>query len=585
MIAKQNSKLLILYSLICGIIFANNAFCADQVVNKSSRFSAMISSNAGGTQSTTSSAIAEQIRAQRAAIDARDNSAIQNQQNKMGATSNKCDNDLRKCIESKCGTDYNKCATDSDTTFSDKLNACRKNTTCTAHEFSLFVNEIKEDKKQEIKFSSYNQTVNCGNRYNDCIITECGPTFNKCLSKSADDRAIAKCKTIADQCRTADSGVTGRAGRVFGIVRTNAEKQIATDEKRLRDMRTQMRKSCESLGAMFDERSLDCIFTVNFLAGTPLKQMASKKLYAGSVFDCTPDWFGIDITTFKENAYRETRAQTAASSAMLGSGVGTAVGAITSGAIGRAIDSQKAKNALDDACTENGQVLDKKTGKCRDMTAQEKCESSDGSYKNNKCVCDDDKKSENGVCTDKTAAELCSSSGGTPGNNDKCTCTGNKKESNGICVDLKKKEQCDTQGGTLTILGKCECSKLQTLQNGKCTDSDTKIAEFETKCARSDGSWGSDNTCTCPDGKKANKNYTCVNTFGTNIKNVANKVASVGNSVNKSTTGAQKALVSAAAQSEGVPKPVADAAANLGIDTRDEFLERTEQLLLGNEGV
>ena len=583
MATKLNSKLLILYSLICGIIFANNAFCADQIANKSSRFSAMISSNAGGTQSTTSSAIAEQIRAQRAAIDARDNSAIQNQQNKTGATSNKCDSDLRKCIESTCGADYNKCATDSDTTFSDKLNACRKNTTCTAHEFSVFVNEIKEDKKQEIKFSSYNQTVNCGNQYNDCIITECGPTFNKCLSKKAGDAAITKCKTIADQCRTADSALTGRAGRVFGIVRTAAEKQIAADEKKLRDMRTQMRKSCESLGAMFDERSLDCVFTVNFLAGDPLKQMASKKLYAGSVFDCTPDWFGIDVTTFKENAYRLTRAQTAASSAMLGSGVGTAVGALTSGAIDRAIDTKKAKDALKDACTENGQVLDKKSGKCRDMTAQEKCESSDGNYKNNQCVCDDDKKSENGVCTDKTADELCRDSGGTPAGGGNCTCTGNKKEQNGICVDLKRKEQCDKQGGTLTILGKCECSKLQSVQQGKCTNDNTKITEFQDKCVGSEGTWNNDNTCTCPDGKKANKNYTCVNTFGTNIKNAAKKVASIGNSVNKSTTGAQKTLVSAAAQSEGIPKPVADAVADLGINARNEFFNQGQQLILGGE--
>ncbi|MFQ6759780.1 MAG: hypothetical protein ACLRFM_00010 [Alphaproteobacteria bacterium] len=451
MATKLNSKLLILYSLICGIIFANNAFCADQIVNKSSRFSAMISSNTGDNQSTTSSAIAEQIRAQRAAIDARDNSVITSQQTRGGATSNKCDNDLRKCIESTCGADYNKCATDSDTTFSDKLNACRKNTTCTAREFSVFVNEIKEDKKQEIKFSSYNQTVNCGNRYNDCIITECGTTFNKCLSKSAGDRAIAKCKTIADQCRAADSGITGRAGRVFGIVRTSAEKQIAADEKRLRDMRVQMRKSCESLGAMFDERSLDCVFTVNFFADN--KQMASKKLYAGSVFDCTPDWFGIDITTFKENAYRLTRAQTAASSAMLGSGLGTAAGAFTSGAIDRAIDTHKAKNALEAACNKKNQIL---------------------------------------------------------GDNGKC-------------------EEC--QDGT-------------TFKDGKC-----------------------------------------VNTFGTNIKNATKKVASIGNSINKSTSGAQRALVSAAAQSEGIPKPVADAAANLGIDARDELFNQGQQLLLGSENM
>lgn len=338
----KNTKLnfLVLFNVVCGLTIANSAFSAT-VANKSSSFSSRLSSST--SSDTSDSAIAEKIRAQRAAIDARDNQDIVTQQTKQGATSNKCDNDLRKCIESKCGSNYSQCETDSDTTFSDKLTACKKNTTCTAHEFSLFVNEIKEDKKQEIKLSSYNKVIDCGNRYNDCIITECGPTFNKCLAKSDGDKAIAKCKKIADECKTADSGMTARIGSVFGIVRTDAEKQIAADEKKLRTMRESMRKSCESLGAMFDERSLDCVFTVNFFAGEPLKLMASKKLYAGSVFDCSPDWFGIDITTFKENAYRETRAQTAASSAMLGSGVGTAVGALSSGAIGRAIDTQKAK--------------------------------------------------------------------------------------------------------------------------------------------------------------------------------------------------------------------------------------------------
>lgn len=441
MATKPNSKLLILYCLICGIIFANNAFCAE-IVNKSSRFATMLSSNNNGEKSENSSAIAEQIRAQRAAIDARDNQTIQNQQNKTGATSNKCDNDLRKCIESKCGTDYAKCSTDSDTTFSDKLNACKKDTTCTAHEFSVFVNEIKEDKKQEIKLSSYTKTTDCGNRYNNCIITECGKTFDKCLSKSAGDRAITKCKTIADQCREADSGITGRAGRVFGIVRTSAEKQIAADEKKLRDMRTQMRTSCESLGAMFDERSLDCVFTVNFLAGDPLKQMASKKLYAGSVFSCTPDWFGIDITTFRENAYRLTREQTAASSAMLGSGLGTLAGAYTSGAITRAVDTQKAKNALEQACNEDGKIL--QDGKCvtddeakqenrkkqkqknpRKSDAQIDCEFYNGKWKNNQCT--------------KTPAWIaCENSGGKWQSDNYCFCQSvngkYRDEDKNICV-------------------------------------------------------------------------------------------------------------------------------------------------------
>ena len=144
---------------------------------------------------------------------------------------------------------------------------------------------------------------------------------------------------------------------VFGELRQTAERQVSADEQKLYGLREQMRVLCTRLGAMFDERSLDCVYTVNFRAGDDNTLFASKKLYAGSTFDCTPNWFGIDVTTFRENALRASREQTSASSAMLGSGVGQAVGALTSGAIDRAIDRYTADNALDDAirdCVENG---------------------------------------------------------------------------------------------------------------------------------------------------------------------------------------------------------------------------------------
>lgn len=318
---------------------------ADVIENKSSTFSTQLNNRTDST--SNDSAIAEKIRAQRAAIDARDNRDTATAQIKSSATQNNCDNDLRKCINNTCGANYKKCETDSDTTFFNKLNTCRKNTTCTAHEFTLFTNEIKEDKKQAISLALYNDVLDCGNSYNDCIIQQCGPKFNKCLAKSAGDKAINACKTIAQNCTKADSGLVGRVGNVFGIVRVDAEKQIKTDETKLQSLRDQMRNSCRTLGALFDDRSLDCVFTANFFAGDDKTHpMASKKLYAGSLFDCTPDWFGIDITTYRENAYRATRAQSAASAAMLGSGVGTAVGALTSGAISRAIDTKKAKDAL-----------------------------------------------------------------------------------------------------------------------------------------------------------------------------------------------------------------------------------------------
>ena len=466
---------------------------ADIIENKSSTFNTQLNSRNSSTNND--SAIAEKIRAQRAAIDARDSRNTATAQVKASASQNNCDNDLRKCINNACGANYKKCETDSDTTFSDKLNTCRKNTTCTAHEFTLFTNEIKEDKKQAISLALYNNVLDCGNSYNDCIIQQCGPKFNKCLSKSAGDKAINACKTIAQNCTEADSGLSGRVGNVFGIVRVDAEKQIKTDEAKLQSLRDQMRNSCRTLGALFDDRSLDCVFTANFFAGDDKTHpMASKKLYAGSLFDCTPDWFGIDITTFKENAYRATRAQTAASSAMLGSGVGTAVGALTSGAISRAIETKKAKDALEDACKENGQVL--KDGKCVDKEPDDTDEDS----------ADEDEEDENEE-ESLTPEQKCTQSGGAYDNNN-CTCPDDKKVNGDMCVDMKKKDKCEKAGGKLNVLGQCKCTdETKKYENEQCIDDPDAIAKKD--CKDSGGKWKK-NQCQCDDETQNLTNGKCV---------------------------------------------------------------------------
>ena len=456
---KVSSKLLILFGLICGIFFyAESGFCAnvysrnasedlESIEDKSSSFSAKLNQTKSATSAESESALAQKIRAQRAALDAKDKQSATAQKTKSGATKNNCDTDLRKCIASKCGSEYAKCETDSDTTFSDKLNACKKEANCTAREFTLFTNEIKADKNQTISLSLYNKVISCGNAYNDCIITECGKKFNKCLSKSAGDKAIAKCKNIATECTEADSGMVGRIGNIFGIVRQDAEKQIKADEQKLYSLRKQMKDSCSMLGsgAMFDERSLDCVFTVNFFAGDDKKTpKASKKLYAGSTFNCSPDWFGIDVTTFKENAYRATRAQTAASSAMLGSGVGMAVGALTSGAISRAIDTKKAKDALEDACAEENMII--KDDKCF-------CDAGDKTglvKQGDKCVCKDATKTYNkksGKCENGTGTSADTSS--TKGSDQKPSASGTDPK------DLCEKSELAGQYAN----GKCDCSK------------------------------------------------------------------------------------------------------------------------------
>ncbi len=314
------------------------------VINKSSEFELSVSSV--WESAVENNSFAEQIRKQRAAIAAAEASsaAATAQKEAISNNSNVCDRDLRKCMQTKCGNDFTKCALDGDTIFGDKLNACRNGTTCTAEEFNLFVPEIRADRDMNVRLASYNRVINCGNQYNACIVNECGTTYNKCLGKPYADAAIQKCATIAKDCTEADSGLANRFGTAIGKLRENAEKEVKRDEERMYTLRDSMRSACKSLGATFDERTFDCVYTVNFFAGedqtTPT---ASRKRYAGDSFICMQEWFGINATTFKENAYRETRAQTAASSAMLGSGVGSAVGMITSGAIDRAIETQKVK--------------------------------------------------------------------------------------------------------------------------------------------------------------------------------------------------------------------------------------------------
>lgn len=360
------------------------------IVNKSSEFEMAVSNVLDSALEDNS--FAEQIRKQRAALNAADATASVNkaQQDAIKNNSNTCDYDLRVCMAEKCGDDFTKCALDGDTAFGDKLNACKAKTTCSTSEFNAFVPEIKADRDMNVRLASYNDIISCGNQYNACIVNECGTTYNKCLGKTQADAAIQKCATIAKECTEADSGLTNRFGTAIAKLRESAEKDVKTDEERMYKLRDTMRSACEKMGAMFDERTFDCIYTINFFAGenqqTPT---ASRKRYAGDSFICMQEWFGINATTFKENAYRETRSQTAASSAMLGSGVGTAVGLITSGAINRALDTQKAKKELKDECKSQDMVM--KNGKCVEKTEEEKDkEEKDcrgGQYKASACYC------------------------------------------------------------------------------------------------------------------------------------------------------------------------------------------------------
>ncbi len=335
------------------------------IENKTNQFNDVLSESGASSRDATVSNMAELIKKQRAAFEAKENAEFvqQEQQKALATGKNACDSGLRKCMSETCGANFTKCALDGDTIFGEKLNRCRRETTCTGEEFRLFTTEIKADRDFNVQMASFTSVLECGNSYNSCIQTECGATFNKCLGKTAADKAIKKCSAIAKNCTEQDSGLASRMGTVIGKLRENAEKDVKTDEARLYELRDLMRKQCEHLGAMFDERSFDCVYTINFFAGTNQSSpMASRKAYAGSSFVCNQEWFGINATTFKENAYRETRSQTAASSAMLGSGLGTATGLITSNAIGRALETQQAKKDYKKECKEQGGKL--KDGEC-----------------------------------------------------------------------------------------------------------------------------------------------------------------------------------------------------------------------------
>ena len=326
------------------------------VDNKTSMFNDVLADMGANTSDSSATELANTIARQRALLDAQSEKSANDATGSSGiTTANVCDAGLRKCMAEKCGSDFTKCASDSTTVWGNKMDSCRRQTKCTGHEYTMLAPEILADRDTGIELAYYQSVVNCGNRYNDCMFNICGKTLDKCLSKSAEDSAIAKCKSIADECREQDSGLVGRISGVFGDLRTAATTQAQKDEKRLYELRDLMRNQCQRFGAMFDERTLDCVYTVNFfLNDKPDNILASKKLYSGDVFQCTPNWFGIDITTYIENAQRLTRSQKGASAAAMGAGLGTAAGLWSSGAVTRGIDTQNAETQAKEACESVG---------------------------------------------------------------------------------------------------------------------------------------------------------------------------------------------------------------------------------------
>ena len=304
-----------------------------EIENKSSQFSSLLNNTT--SNDTAANERAERIREQRAVLDAADSQTTAKKS--LSSGKNSCDTNLRNCMKEKCGDDFSKCSGDGDTDWGNKLNSCKLNSECSGEEFTLFATEIKSDRDYNAQMSNYNQIIDCGNKFNSCITTQCDTDFSGCLNKSVADAAIATCNKVINNCKTLDSGLASRVQQVFGTLRSNATLQVPKDEARLVELRRLMDDKCKMMGATLDTRSLDCVFTVNLFANNSKTPMASKKLYGGDSFDCNQEWFGVDLTTFKENAYRATRSAEAASDALMGAGLGVATSMISSGMISDAV--------------------------------------------------------------------------------------------------------------------------------------------------------------------------------------------------------------------------------------------------------
>ena len=456
------------------------------ITDKSAQFASAVNSvGITTTNNSSDTELAEQIRRTRAALDAADatNTANASVTKSMARGQNTCDATLRACMKNKCGNDFTKCSVDTDTTWGTKMDACRRDTECTGNEYKLFASEIKADRDLNALLASYNKILDCGNRYNKCIINQCGNTYSKCLGKSAGDNAISNCASIANECKSADSGLASRTMSAFATLRQGAEVQIQSDEKRLYALRDQMATVCKRLGAMFDERSLDCVYTVNFWAGDGDVPYASKKAYAGATFDCDQDWFGIDITTFKENAYRLTRSQKSATAAMLGAGVGVATGAITSGAIGRAIDTHKAKNALKDAEREQAEINDKVASSKSETTSDTKSDATSDKKTDTESIATSDNKA------DDTKTDVASTAGDKKLN--RTLRKAERQASKDIDKEIANAEKADLAALATIENEKTDLSSdtlnVQPMENKSDATPDNKTTEAQTDTTRAVG--------------------------------------------------------------------------------------------------
>ena len=379
---------------------------APAVEDKSSQFGATFA-KAGGTAADSSdeSDVKRQIDQLRRADAAAETVATAKKSLGAANTAVLCDSDLRKCMSEKCpgtmppnadGTTtftFEKCATDNSVSWGQKLDQCQRASKCTAQEFAILAPEITADRDSFATMGGFRNVMTCGADYNKCITDGCGTTLDSCLNKAVSDGVIAGCKDKADACKSDDSGLSARVVQVFGMMRTGAGNRVAAMEKELGGMRDKMPNQCKSIGALFDARSFSCLFTVNFFADGDSNPKATRTVRAGDTFDCTQEWFGVDVTTVLENILRRDRELQGASGAMLGGGIGTGVGALANNLINKGgdlnakdtkteSDKKDADLAVKGECDNQGGVMI--GSKCQTRMSQDVCKARKGKWTKDK---------------------------------------------------------------------------------------------------------------------------------------------------------------------------------------------------------
>ncbi|MCL1786033.1 MAG: hypothetical protein FWG39_02690, partial [Alphaproteobacteria bacterium] len=288
----------------------------------------------------------------------REQNQIRMDNSMAAATTSSCDDSLRKCMADKCGENFKNCAGDGDSIWGFNIESCARAANCAPREITLFSAEIKADRDHNARWGAVSETYSCGNNYNDCILRACGGRgipnggtsvsasvmgLPYCISKTGGDNAIAnaRCRAIAEQCGDTDSGLAARALEIFGTLRILAERDLATQEQQLYGMREDLRKECRNTGGILDDRSLQCLFNVEMFAGGDWSGMiASRIIGAGAEFQCTPEWFGIDVTTHMENMARYDSQTAAATGAFSGAMLGVAGGMLASGEVYRGLKAE-----------------------------------------------------------------------------------------------------------------------------------------------------------------------------------------------------------------------------------------------------